>query len=121
MQRLSGQAVPSNKPVVGDALFKIESGIIASWFKNCGEEYPTELFPYRPEVVGQAPADVVLGKGSGLDSIKMWLAKLGVTANDAEVARVLVAVKEFAYDTHRLLTEAEFRTVVNVVLPGRLK
>jgi isopropylmalate/homocitrate/citramalate synthase len=121
VQRLSGQAVPSNKPVHGDALFKVESGIIASWAKNCGDEYLTELFPYRPEVVGQAPADVVLGKGSGLDSIKMWLAKLGVTATEAEVARVLAAVKEFAYDTHRLLTEAEFRTVVNVVLPGRLK
>jgi isopropylmalate/homocitrate/citramalate synthase len=42
VQQLSGHAVPSNRPVVGDALFQIESGIIASWFQNCGEQHPTD-------------------------------------------------------------------------------
>src|SRR6202140_1680642 len=53
--QLSGHAVSSNRQVVGDSLFKIESGIIASWFENCGEENATELFPFRAEVLGQAP------------------------------------------------------------------
>src|SRR5580698_5964285 len=53
--QLSGHAVPTNRQVVGDSLFQIESGIIASWFENCGEENATELFPFRAEVVGQAP------------------------------------------------------------------
>ena len=48
VQELSGRAVASNRPVVGDALFQIESGIIASWFQNCGQEHPAELFPFRP-------------------------------------------------------------------------
>src|ERR1700683_96691 len=61
VKQLSGHSVPSNKPVVGDQLFQIESGIIASWFQNCGDQYATELFPYRWDVVGQAPAKVVLG------------------------------------------------------------
>src|SRR6202166_356350 len=56
VQDLSGHAVPKNKPVVGDQLFQIESGIIASWWQNCGEPHATELFPYRWDVVGQAPA-----------------------------------------------------------------
>src|SRR6202790_4213327 len=66
VQELSGHAVASNRPVVGDALFQIESGIIASWFQNCGAQHPTELFPYHWDVVGQPAAKVVLGKGSGI-------------------------------------------------------
>src|SRR6201997_580982 len=65
VQELSGHAVPTNRQVVGDSLFQIESGIIASWFENCGVENATELFPFRWDVVGQAPAGVVFGKGSG--------------------------------------------------------
>ena len=45
------------------ALFQIESGIIASWFQNCGDENATELFPFRWEVVGQAPAEGGARKG----------------------------------------------------------
>src|ERR1700726_2471030 len=111
VQELSGHAVPSNRPVVGDALFQIESGIIASWFQNCGDQYTTELFPFRPEVVGQAPAKVVLGKGSGIDSIKNALKDLGVQASEEEAMKVVVAVKEFSLKHKRLLTEAEFRTI----------
>lgn len=53
VQALSGQRVPQNKPVVGDQLFHVESGIIASWVKNVGDEFLTEVFPFRPESVGQ--------------------------------------------------------------------
>ena len=67
VQRLTGVAVPSNKAIVGSGLYQIESGIIASWFKNCGEKNATELFPIRWSAVGQPPAEVVMGKGSGIE------------------------------------------------------
>ena len=51
--------------------------IIASWFKNCGEKYATELFPIRWSAVGQPPAEVVMGKGSGIDSVNLWLREVG--------------------------------------------
>ncbi len=120
VQQLSGHAVATNRPVVGDALFQIESGIIASWFQNCGEEHATELFPYHWDVVGQAPAKVVYGKGSGIDSVKNGLKNLGVTFTDEEAMRVVVAVKEFSLRHKRLLTDAEFRDAVNSTLPNRL-
>ncbi len=41
-----GSQRASNRPVVGEQLFHIESGIIASWWQNCGEQSATELFPY---------------------------------------------------------------------------
>jgi isopropylmalate/homocitrate/citramalate synthase len=118
--QLSGHAVPSNRQVVGDSLFKIESGIIASWFENCGEENATELFPFRAEVVGQAPISVVFGKGSGIDSVKWGLRKLGVKFNEEEAMKCVAAIKDFSLQRKRLLTDDEFREVVNTTLPGRI-
>jgi isopropylmalate/homocitrate/citramalate synthase len=120
VQELSGHAVPSNRPVVGEALFQIESGIIASWFQNCGAKHPTELFPYHWEVVGQPPAKIVLGKGSGIDSIKGALRERGIEFTEDEAMQVVAAVKEFSLRHKRLLTEAEFRLVVETTLPNRV-
>jgi isopropylmalate/homocitrate/citramalate synthase len=112
VQEISGVAVPSNRAVVGDQLFQVESGIIANWFKNCGIEYQTELFPFRPEFVGQPHADVVMGKGSGIDSVRIWLDKIGVSASDEEAMEILKAVKAQGNQTKKLLTLDEFKTIV---------
>ncbi len=120
VQELSGHAVPSNRPVVGEALYQIESGIIASWFQNCGAQQPTELFPYHWDVVGQPAAKVVLGKGSGIDSIKAALKSINVTFTDEEAMQVVAAVKEFSLANKRLLTETEFLAVVEATLPHRV-
>lgn len=115
-EQLSGQAVPTNKPVVGNGLFNVESGIIASWMQNCGYEKATQLFPYRWEVVGQLPAEIVMGKGSGLDSVKMWLNQLEIEATDREAEQILMAVKEFSLNNKRLLTKDDFREIANRVI-----
>jgi isopropylmalate/homocitrate/citramalate synthase len=119
VQELSGHAVPSNRPVVGDALFQIESGIIASWFQNCGAAQPTELFPYHWDVVGQPPAKIVFGKGSGIDSIKGGLRDLGIEFTEEEAMQVVAAVKAFSLEHKRLLTASEFRTIAAATLPHR--
>lgn len=119
VQKLTGVDVPSNKPVVGRQLYQIESGIIASWWRNCGEKYATEVFPVRPEFIGQAPAKVVLGKGSGIDSIKMWLEQFGVEASEEEATKMTAEVKQLSLKHKRLLTEDEFRSIVRDVLGQR--
>lgn len=111
VQELSGQQIPANRPVVGGNLFKIESGIIASWFRNCGDANLTEVFPYRPELVGQAPPEIALGKGSGLDSVRMWADRTGVTMDEAQMTQMLAAVKEFSLVHKRLLTDQEVRSL----------
>ena len=117
VRELSGQSVPSNKPVVGEWLFRVESGIIASWLKNCGDERLTELFPYRPELVGQAPAEVVIGKGSGVDSVGMWLTKNGMQADAEEVDKILMAIKEEATRKKGLLSREEVLEIVTQISP----
>jgi isopropylmalate/homocitrate/citramalate synthase len=118
VKELSGHQVASNRPVVGEALFQIESGIIASWFQNCGDQHPTELFPYHWDLVGQSSAKVVLGKGSGIDSVKNALSKLGVQASEEDAMKVVAAVKDFSLRHKRLLTDDEFRKIVDTVIPG---
>lgn len=110
---------PSNRPVIGERLFNVESGIIASWVKNVGDEFLTEAFPYRPELVGQKPPEIVLGKGSGLDSVAIWLARFGATATTPELEAVLAEVKARSLETKSLLGEDEFAVIVDRVLPGR--
>jgi isopropylmalate/homocitrate/citramalate synthase len=120
VQQLSGHAVASNRPVVGDQLYQIESGIIASWFQNCGSDNPLELFPFHWDLVGQSPAGIVVGKGSGIDTVKAGLRKLGIEFTEEEAMSVVAAVKAFSLRHKRLLTDAEFRDVVSATLPSHV-
>ena len=113
VQEISGVTVPNNRSVVGDQLFQVESGIIANWFANCGKEHQTELFPYRPEFVGQPEADVVMGKGSGMDSVKIWLSRIGAQATEEEAMEILRQCKALGNSTKKLLTQDQFRGIVD--------
>ena len=116
VQRLTGVVVPSNKAIVGSGLYQIESGIIASWFKNCGEKNATELFPIRWSAVGQPPAEVVMGKGSGIDSVNMWLKDVGMQVSEEDAMKVLQAVKPHSLNNKKMLSHAEFRDVARATL-----
>ena len=116
VQRLTGVAVPTNKAIVGSGLYQIESGIIASWFKNCGEKYATELFPIRWSAVGQPPAEVVMGKGSGIDSVNAWLRDVGMQVSEEDAMKVLAAVKQHSLKNKKMLSHAEFRDLARAAL-----
>jgi isopropylmalate/homocitrate/citramalate synthase len=116
VQRLTGVVVPSNKAIVGSGLYQIESGIIASWFKNCGEANATELFPIRWSAVGQPPAEVVMGKGSGIDSVNMWLRDVGLQVSEEDAMKVLQAVKLHSLTNKRMLSKTEFRDLARRVV-----
>ncbi len=109
VQRLAGVRVPANRCVVGEQLFDIESGIIVSWLRNCGKQFPTELSPYRPELVGGSGPRAVLGKGSGIDSIAYFLEQIGVDATPDAMLQLLNDVKERSLQQKRLITLQEFR------------
>ena len=113
---ISGAIVPGNRPIVGDDLFKVESGIIATWLLNCGEEHQTEVMPFRPRMVGQAEPEVVMGKGSGIDSVKDWLRKFQIKATEEQSMEVLMAVKDWGLIHKRLMNDDEFRKLAEETL-----
>jgi len=117
VRELAGVPVPSNRGIVGDRLFHVESGIIASWVKNVGSEHLTEAFPFRPEMVGQTGPEIVLGKGSGLDSVMIWLDKLGMRpATEEEQMAILQGVKARSLEKKGLLTQDDFHNIADAVL-----
>jgi isopropylmalate/homocitrate/citramalate synthase len=109
VQQLAGVRIPANRCVVGEQLFDIESGIIVSWLRNCGKEFPTELVPFRPELVGNTGPRAVLGKGSGIDAVAYFLEQMGIEATPDQMLRLLNEVKERSLQEKRLVSLQELR------------
>ena len=116
VRKIAKLAMPANRQIVGDSVYDIESGIIASWFKNAGAEHMLEVFPVHWDLVGQRPAKVVLGKNSGLDSIKLHLQRLRVQATDDQVNELVLRVKTASLKKKGLVDDQEFRTMVKAVV-----
>ena len=114
VMQLAEVTQPSNRPVVGERLYNVESGIISTWVRNVGDDL-TESFPYRPELVGQPAPVLVLGKGSGLDSIAAALDRVGRTATPEQTEAILAEVKGRSLDTKGLVDDETFLTIVDDV------
>ena len=114
VMRLAGVSQPSNRPVVGERLYNVESGIITTWVRNVGDEL-NESFPYRPELVGQPAPELVLGKGSGLDSVAARLDKHGLSATTEQIEQILAEVKARSLEKKGLLDDSEFLVIVEQV------
>jgi isopropylmalate/homocitrate/citramalate synthase len=109
-------SVPPNRPIVGDKLYEVESGIIAGWIRMARKEHPLEFVPFAADLVGQKPVSIVLGKNSGPPSMEEWCEKLGITATDEERMKMLQQVKAKSFDKKDLLTADEFRAIADRVL-----
>jgi isopropylmalate/homocitrate/citramalate synthase len=107
VQELSGTQLAPWKAVTGDNLFTRESGAVAAQFHD-----PPAIEPYASTLVG-AERGIVLGKKSGLDSIKIKLAELGVGIPEEELPALLEAVKKAGTRKRGVLTDAEFRRLVS--------
>jgi isopropylmalate/homocitrate/citramalate synthase len=103
---------PSNRPITGTRLFNVESGIISTWVRNVRGTDLTESFPFLPGLVGQADVELVLGKGSGIDSVVDALERIGRSATPEEQMAILVEVKAMSLEHKRLLSIDEFSTIV---------
>jgi isopropylmalate/homocitrate/citramalate synthase len=103
LRALSGYELEPYKPLVGENLFTRESGAVASQFHD-----PPAIEPYSSAVVG-ADRRIVLGKKSGLDSIRIKAEELGLDLDDESQRELLVRVKELGTQKRGLVTDDEFR------------
>lgn len=118
MCKYAKHPLPNNRPVVGDKLFQVESGIVTSWVKATGQENYLSMAPYRPELVGQEQVKCVLGKMSGIDSVNLWMEQLGLDATEDERLEMVAQIKQKALAKKGLLDEDEFVTICNGVKAG---
>jgi isopropylmalate/homocitrate/citramalate synthase len=102
----AGTPLPPWKAVTGEGLFTRESGAVAAQFHD-----PPAIEPYASELVG-AERGIVLGKKSGIDSIRITLARLGLEADADDQAALLEAVKRLGTERQALVSDADFRRLV---------
>ena len=102
----AGTPLPPWKAVTGEALFVRESGAVAAQFHD-----PPAIEPYSSELVG-AERGIVLGKKSGLDSIGITLARLGLEVDPDGQAALLEAVKRLGTSRQGLVSDADVRRLV---------
>ena len=106
VQARSGYALEPWKPLTGANLFTRESGAVASQFHD-----PPAIEPYSSELVG-AGRGIVLGKKSGLDSIRLKTEELGLDVPEERYAALLAEVKRLGTARRRLVSDDEFRALV---------
>src|SRR6266542_1006916 len=103
LRELSGYSLEPYKPLIGENLFTRESGAVASQFHD-----PPAIEPYSSELVA-AERRVVLGKKSGIDSIRIKAEELGLELGETEQRELLARIKELGTRKRGLVTDAEFR------------
>jgi isopropylmalate/homocitrate/citramalate synthase len=103
VRELSGYDLEPWKPLVGENLFRRESGAVASQFHD-----PESIEPYSSELVG-ARRGLVLGKKSGLDSIRIKVEELGLDVPEERWPELLAAVKARGAAKRGLVGDDEFR------------
>ena len=107
VQALSGYALEPWKPVTGETLFRRESGAVASQFHD-----PPSIEPYASDLVA-TERGIVLGKKSGLDSIRIKAEELGLDVPEERRAELLARVKELGVRKRGLVTDEELRELAN--------
>jgi isopropylmalate/homocitrate/citramalate synthase len=109
VSQAAGYTLDAWKPLVGDNLFMRESGAVASQF-----HIPEAIEPYSSELVS-AQRKIVLGKKSGLDSVALKAKELNLAIPPEQRAPILAAVKKQAIANRGLLTDNEFRQIVEAL------
>jgi isopropylmalate/homocitrate/citramalate synthase len=107
VQAAGGYKLEAWKPLVGENLFMRESGAVASQF-----HIPEAIEPYSSELVS-ATRRIVLGKKSGLDSIDLKAKELGISVPADQRASILAAIKKRGIAKRGLVSDEEFRQIVD--------
>lgn len=94
-EKLTGCAIPLQKPVIGERIFWYESGIHADGISKD----PATYEPFPPALVGKTRR-LVLGKHSGIRAVREKLKELGVLIAGAE-EQLLQQVKHHSMKLQR--------------------
>jgi isopropylmalate/homocitrate/citramalate synthase/RimJ/RimL family protein N-acetyltransferase len=105
VQERAGTPLAPWKAVTGENLFVRESGAVAAQFRD-----PPAIEPYASELVGQERG-IVLGKKSGLDSIRIKVEELGLDVAEERLPELLADVKRVGTEKRGLVADAELRRI----------
>jgi homocitrate synthase NifV len=104
MQDMCKRKFPRSKPVIGEGIFCVESGLHVDGIAKQPKCYE----PFPPETVGQERT-ISLGKGSGKASIEWKLKELGICIDTELAPALLRLVKEAGISLNQPISDKEFK------------
>lgn len=113
VRTITGEEYDTYKPIIGDGIFTVESGIhIGGILKHpkCYELYP-------PESVGRKRV-FAYGKFSGRGSVRHKLLELQITTTESQLKDITRRLKELSAQENRLIAEEELAEISRQVLEG---
>jgi methanogen homocitrate synthase len=117
VENISRRKVPSNKPVVGRGLFDMETGIGVDLHRKLEKAgFNVTIQAFLPEIVGQDPVRLVLGKNSGAATVEYFLDKHGLEATEDQIKEITDRVKREGRLQRALLTESQFVKICEEVI-----
>ena len=105
----SGLPIPYNKPIVGNNVFRHESGIHV----DAVIEEPLCYEPYLPELVGQK-RQLVLGKHSGCRAVRAKLNECELDVSDEELIEIVRQVKK-SREEGKYINDQVFKDIVKKI------
>jgi isopropylmalate/homocitrate/citramalate synthase len=115
VEELSNFKMQANRAVVGDRIFGWETGLPSSLWLNARDTEPLAMLPYLWTMTGQSEPEIYLGKKSGKDNLKKWLADNKLSIAEEKEGDLLVMVKSLSIELKRDLTRDEFKDLVKKV------
>ncbi len=112
LTRITGLQVQKNKAVVGANAFAHEAGV----HQHGVMMHPSTYEIMRPEHVGRAGNNMVLGKHSGRHAFNFWMEEHGVDCNEMQFEEAFTAFKRL-YDYNKHPGEGELLTLVRDIVP----
>ena len=109
VSKASGLPIPYNKPVVGNNVFRHESGIHV----DAVIEEPLCYEPYLPELVGQK-RQLVLGKHSGCRAVRAKLNECEVDVSDEQLIEIVREVKK-SREEGKYINDKVFKEIVKKI------
>ncbi|MDR3206244.1 MAG: 2-isopropylmalate synthase [Candidatus Methanoplasma sp.] len=110
VERVTGFTLAGNKPIVGKNAFAHESGIHVHGVMNNTSTYE----PFLPELVG-VDRQIVIGKHSGVHSVRGRLDELGVRFPDDHMNDLMAMIKDIAIGG-KMIDDAELLAIVDNIL-----
>ena len=106
--RASGRPLPADKPVVGAAVFRHESGIHCGGLMENRQTYE----PFAAEQVGHTPTELVLGHHSGARLLSRKLERLNHRLPQELLPELLAEIRRFAAERKTTLSDRDFQRLV---------
>lgn len=116
-EKMSGTKIKGNKAIIGENIFKVESGLHIDGIKK----NPANYEPFSPEIVGKERS-YVIGKHSGKRAVMSKLIdyRISILSEEA-IEKILNKVQIICSTETKSLSDEEFLEIANEVIVNERK